>query len=115
MKKNNTIYIIRNRVDKLNEFTILRMNQIQKKLENMGFTVINPINDAKINFLCKKTIRFNYKELLSSDAVYVMSDVSFKKGENTELKISLDINLLLIQDLDIAIHIEEFSTKKQTV
>lgn len=83
--------------------TKLKIKKVEKRLEKKGFQVINPLNI----YVKKKSIStieatiYNIKQLLSCKAVYLMPEVSLKKGENLELKISLDINLIIIQALPI--------------
>jgi hypothetical protein len=97
------IYIIASNEDSSSIKTKLKIKKLEKRLEKKGFEVVNPLNI----YVKKKSIStieatiYNIKQLLSCKAVYVMPEVSLKKGENLELKISLDINLIIVQGLPI--------------
>ncbi len=95
------IYIIGDITNPSSFTTRLNFYKHQLLLESYGYIVINPleaINDMnfKTSFECSK---YNLKKLIECNAVYVMSDVSLKKGDNIELKISIDLNLFMLQSL----------------
>ena len=80
----------------------LHFFQIQNQLENIGFTIANPIEIfAKKNQISYKyNIRDKLKKLISCDWVYIMPDVSLQKGSNTEVTISLELDLKIILGLE---------------
>lgn len=100
IKKKGKIYIIRNNETIPTDIMKLKINNLQKKYTDMGFKVVNPLDIySKYSFGNHKAVLYNLKELLSSSIVFVMHDVSLKKGGNTELRISLDLSLtVIIQD-----------------
>lgn len=99
------IYIIGNTKDYKTLVTKRKIYNIEKKLEKKGFEVINPLKTYKINKNISTTEATlnNIRRLLECKAVYVMPEVSLEKGDNLELKISLDINLLILQGLTVNI------------
>ena len=76
----------------------LHFFEIQQQLENIGFTIANPIEI----FANKKEISYKYdaqdklKKLVTCDWVYIMPDVSLRKGSNAEVKIILELDLKII-------------------
>jgi alpha-N-acetylglucosamine transferase len=106
------IYIIGNTDDYRSLTTKIKINKLEKRLTNKGFEVINPLEVYEKNILITSTeaIVHNIKKLISCKAVYIMPEVSLKKGENLELKISLDINLIVLQGLPV--HLDQIDEIK---
>jgi hypothetical protein len=100
MRELPKIYIIGNKQEYNSIVTKDRIDFIEKKLIKKGFSVINPLEVYKKNKRISNTeatLR-NIKKLIECKAVYVMPEVSLIKGENLELKISLDLNLIILID-----------------
>jgi hypothetical protein len=104
MNKLPKIYIIGNTDDTSSLATKVKINKVEKRLIQKGFDVINPLKiyEKKTISITEATLH-NIKKLISCKAVYVMPEVSLKKGDNLELKISIDINLIILQGLPINI------------
>jgi hypothetical protein len=98
MKELPKIYIIGNKQEYKSITIKNRINFIEKKLIKKGFNVSNPLEVYKKNKKISNTAATlsNIKKLIECKAVYVMPEVSLIKGENLELKISLDLNLTII-------------------
>ena len=62
-------------------------------MENLGFNVVNPMESEASYCLFTKS---NLKKLIESDAVYIMSNVSLDWGNNIEMKISIGLDLIII-------------------
>lgn len=96
------IYIIGSVSHALSLKYALQFFQIQEQLEKIGFTIVNPIEVLQI----KKKISYNYnvegklKKLIDSNWVYIMPDVSLRRGSNIEVTISLELNLKIILGLE---------------
>ena len=91
------IYIIGNITNPLSFATRLSFYRHQRLLESYGYIVINPLEAIKKLKTRSEFNKYNLKKLIECNAVYVMSDVSLKRGGNLELKISIDIGLFIIQ------------------
>jgi hypothetical protein len=93
------IYIISTISYTLSLKSALHCFQLQKQLENIGFTIVNPIEI----FMTEKEISYTYnvrnklKKLINCDWVYIMPDVSLQSGSNTEVRISLELDMKIIQ------------------
>lgn len=101
----NKIYIIRNDTDPLSLKSRINFYRQQKLLESFGYEILNPIEridnySLKVGFECKK---FNLKTLIECTAVFIMEDVSLKRGDNVELQISIDLGLMIIQNFIVDI------------
>lgn len=86
-------YIISN---KQNQHSLLYRREYSKAqlyLENLGFNVVNPMESEASYCLFTKS---NLKKLIESDAVYIMSNVSLDWGNNIEMKISIGLDLIII-------------------
>ena len=118
MKKNKfsecpkNIYIIGSVSTGLSLKYALHFEHVQKQLENIGFTVVNRIvifkKEKPKEILYLDYTRRNLKKLIACDWVYIMPDVSLEKGGNTEVKISLDLNMTILQGSVVTIDLEEF-------
>ena len=103
------IYIISNVSQTLSLKNAMHFFQLQMQLENVGFKIVNPI---KI-FMTKKEISYHYdvrnklKKLINCNWVYIMHDVSLQNGSNTEVSISLDLNMNIIQGGVLNVGLEE--------
>lgn len=98
MREIPKIYIIGNKQEYKSIVTKDRINLIEKDLVKKGFNVSNPLEVYRKNKRItntEATLR-NIKKLIECKAVYVMPEVSLIKGENLELKISLDLNLIIL-------------------
>lgn len=108
MNKLPKIYLIIPNEESLSYKTKLKVKKVEKRLKEKGFEVVNPLKIYK-----KKSIStieatiYNIKELLSCEAVYIMPEVSLKKGDHLALQISIDINLLILQDVAINLELYE--------
>ena len=104
------IYIICTVSTTLSLKSRMRFYHVQKQLKNIGFTVVNRraiVETAKeISYL--DHTRKNFKKLIACDWVYIMPDVSLEKGDNTEVKISLDLNMTILHGSVVTIDLEEF-------
>lgn len=74
----------------------------QKLLESFGYKIVNPLErmssgDSKTEIEKKKLI--SLQKLISSSAVFIMDDVSLKRGENLEVNISVDCGLVILHNL----------------
>ena len=96
------IYVISSVSYALSLKCALHFFQIQNQLENVGFTIANPIEIfAKKNQISYKyNLQDKLKKLVTSDWVYIMPDVSLQKGSNTEVTISLELDLKIILGLE---------------
>jgi hypothetical protein len=80
----------------------------QKYLEDMGFTVVNPI---EMHFH-KKEMSYDYnssnnlKKLIDCQWVCIMPDVSLKNSGNAELQISLELHKIIIHSDVLEIDVE---------
>ncbi len=87
-----------------------KINLIEKKLIKKGFSVYNPLEVYKKNksISTAEATLDNIKKLIKCKAVYVMPEASLIKGENLELKISLDLNLIILSGsyVNIDYHVE---------
>lgn len=100
MDKLPKIYIIGNSYHTSSLATKVKINKIEKILIKKGFEVVNPLEIyQKKSISTTEATLHNIKKLISCKAVYVMPEVSLKKGVNLELKISIDINLIILQGL----------------
>ncbi|MFV5686502.1 DUF4406 domain-containing protein [Flavobacterium sp. GB2R13] len=103
------IYIISSVSYALSLKSALHFFQLQKQLENVGFTIVNPIEI----FITKKEISYTYdvrnklKKLINCDWVYIMPDVSLQKGSNTEVRISLELDMKIIHGDILNVGLEE--------
>lgn len=109
MNKLAKIYIIGNIKDYKSIVTKLNINRLERRLIERGYEVVNPLKIYKRNKSISNSEAklYNIKKLLTCNAAYVMSEVSLKKGDNLELKISLDIDLLILQDLNLDNELKE--------
>lgn len=101
ISSNSGVYIIGDLTNPNSIRTRIKFNVHQRILESFGYKVINPLKSLK-NIHLKTDYEYNkyfLKKLIDCNAVYVMSDISINKGENIELKISIDLGLLIIHDL----------------
>jgi len=97
-KKRIQIYIIANPPIELSATFIEGIRKVQLLLESKGFKVYNPYLEMQTgNFSSGFTAKL--QNLMKSRAVYVMPDVSLRKGESTELSIAIDLDLLIINGL----------------
>ncbi len=111
MNKLPKIYIIATTEEFQSIKTKLKIKKLEKRLEKKGFQVVNPLNiyiKNKSISTIDATIH-NIRQLLSCKAVYVMPEVSLKKGDNLELKISIDINLLIVQGTAINLELNDMA------
>lgn len=82
--------------------------QQQKYLESIGFTVVNPIE----MWCDKDEMSYNYnsstnlKKLFDCKWVCIMPEVSLENSRNTELLISLALDLIMIQAAILEIDLE---------
>lgn len=95
------IYIIANNIDPLSIRSRMKFYEHQRVIESFGYIVINPLqvictDNLKTNF---KRTKDNLIKLIECEAVYLIPDVSLKRGNNVELKISIDLGLLILQGL----------------
>lgn len=102
MDKLPKIYIIVNAEDNKSLVTKLKIKKVEKRLIKRGFGVVNPckIYEKKSISTTEATL-YNIKKLITCEAVYIMPEVSLKKGDNLELQISIDLNLIILQGLPI--------------
>ena len=98
MREAPKIYIIGNKKQYKSIITKEKINLIEQKLAIQGFKVSNPLEVYKKNKRISNTeaTLINIKKLIECRAVYVMPEVSLIKGENLELQISLDLNLIIL-------------------
>ena len=75
-----------------------KYHEAQTLLQRRGFEVVNPVALMEgENIGMEDVWRKGLQELLSCGSVYILNDVSFRKGENLELKIAMDLNLVFFQ------------------
>jgi hypothetical protein len=96
------IYIISSVSYALSIKYALNFFEIQKQLEDLGFTIVNPIEILKVkeNILYNYCVKDKLKKLINSDWVYIMPEVSLQRGRNTEVAISLELHLKIILGLE---------------
>ena len=96
------IYIIGNIEDFNCIKTIRKFRQLEKKLSKECFDVVNPLKIYTTNNLISKleATPLNLIELITANAVYIMPEVSFNKGYNIEVKLSLYLNLIVIHGMN---------------
>jgi hypothetical protein len=77
----------------------LQFFQLQRQVENLGFTVVNPIELLIANDEMSYTYNAQdkLKKLINCGWVYIMPDVSLQKDSNIEVKISLELDVVIIQ------------------
>ena len=77
----------------------LQFFQLQRQVENLGFTVVNPIELLIVNDEMSYTynVQDKLKKLINCGWVYIMPDVSLQKDSNIEVKISLELDVVIIQ------------------
>jgi len=99
-KRNAKVYIIGSIPFEISTRCIKDIYATQMLLENRGFEVINPLNAILANKGSLREAMFiNLKCLMACNSVYIMPDVSLKKGECSELKIAIELNLLVYQGM----------------
>lgn len=97
MKKN--VYIIGNHKEGFSVENQLKYYSVQMMLIEIGFNVTNPMERLySEDFTKSEAKRKNLKDLMNSDAVYIMPDVELTKT-NLELKLAIDFNLFTIISL----------------
>lgn len=77
----------------------LQFFKLQRQVENLGFTVVNPIELLIVNDEMSYTynVQDKLKKLINCGWVYIMPDVSLQKDSNIEVKISLELDVVIIQ------------------
>ncbi len=82
-----------------------KFNLIQEKLEKRGFAVVNPMDAFVENQTPVEANLSNLNKLATCNAVLIMSNVSFKKKNNWELKLALDLNLIILHGTLLAMNL----------
>lgn len=109
--KDLKVYIIGNIPSNISNITKNKFIRAQERLEKFGVEVYNPIISL-INTKNKRklAIKYNYKLLLDSDAVYILSDAFQDYERIPEIKIALKLDLIIMHELK---DITENSRKKK--
>lgn len=109
MNSKPKIYIVGNTKNHKSHTTKKKFFDLEKTLTKKGFQVVNPLNIYKTNtrITSVEATLHNIRKLIECNAIYLMSEVSLKKGENLELKIGLDINLVIIQESVLNIDLKD--------
>jgi len=98
--KNYRVYIIGQSSGPINLACRSKFAEAEKLLEFAGFSsIVNPLNaleDASISK--EEACRRNLSNLIHSQAVFVLSNTSARYNENTELRIAIDLNLMVMHD-----------------
>jgi len=79
-----------------------KFNLVQDKLEKRGFDVVNPIDAFNESPNPLEASLLNLNKLSTCNAVLIMSNVSLQKKENCEIKLALDLNLIILHGAILA-------------
>jgi len=98
--KNYSVYIIGQQRERMSPICRSQFAEAEKLMQYAGFkSIINPITALDdISISKEEAIKRNISNLIHADAVFVMSNTSSRQNENMELKIALDLNLMVIHD-----------------
>lgn len=113
--KNYRVYIIGNIPSRINAHCRNRFSQAEKILQYAGFVnIVSGLQALDNDSISKEeAYRQNLSKLIHSHAVFVMSNTSTKPNENIELKIALDLNLMIMHDkVQVVDHYETLPESK---
>jgi len=98
--KNYRVYIIGQLPVRMSSVCRNKFAEAEKLLAFAGFnSIINPLTAFEDDSIPREeAYRRNFSNLIHSQAVFVLSSASARYNENIELKIAMDLNLMIMHD-----------------